>query len=455
MAGKDVNKFINNMIKFVEGEYKRGALDKFPTIVNMTASAIGQGFKEGYQSLEKKKKDYQELEDEVFLAAGQAAVDRVTEWASNPRSSGSIAEKSNNHVVYFTKARDVKVPYNLAKRAGIAYLQKVLGSMQGTSKLKAADKSAGISGRASEIGQVKSAVHRAHQGVTTVGAAQISSAMRFLTQTKAFAGFANSKAASKISDILKQIDATFETTGTKGKPGDQQVSLKENISIAIALVARSANAPGQEDYDFSKLLPKLRDAIKNYVIEAKIENLPGSDSITVNSTKATAQTIINKLTKPKNVRQRGKGTGYKGRKAKNIDKDKKYGTLAIGASKKKAKTVRVAGAARSVASTPLRAIGLINKQLPDVIRKNMQQPALQNRTGRFSENVKITDVIQTPKGHPSFGYTYQKNPYQIFEMGNGTPPWATPERDPRKLIERSIREIAAQFAIGRFYTRRV
>ena len=40
-------------------------------------------------------------------------------------------------------------------------------------------------------------------------------------------------------------------------------------------------------------------------------------------------------------------------------------------------------------------------------------------------------------------------------MGNGTPPWATPERDPRKLIERSIREIAAQFAIGRFYTRRV
>ena len=56
---------------------------------------------------------------------------------------------------------------------------------------------------------------------------------------------------------------------------------------------------------------------------------------------------------------------------------------------------------------------------------------------------------------PSFGYTYAKNPYQVYEMGVGSAPWATPERDPRKLIDQSIRELAAQFAIGRFYTRRV
>ena len=39
-------------------------------------------------------------------------------------------------------------------------------------------------------------------------------------------------------------------------------------------------------------------------------------------------------------------------------------------------------------------------------------------------------------------------------MGRGQTPWASPERDPRQVIDRSIREIAAQFAIGRFYTRR-
>jgi hypothetical protein len=100
-------------------------------------------------------------------------------------------------------------------------------------------------------------------------------------------------------------------------------------------------------------------------------------------------------------------------------------------------------------------ITMINKELPDTVRKNMNAPALENRTGRFAESVKVTEVAQTPKGFPSVGYTYQKNPYQVYEMGRGSQPWATPERDPRKIIDASIREIAARMAIGRFFTRRV
>ena len=85
----------------------------------------------------------------------------------------------------------------------------------------------------------------------------------------------------------------------------------------------------------------------------------------------------------------------------------------------------------------------------------MNPPHLVNRTGRFADSVKVTEIAETNKGFPSIGYTYQKNPYEVFEMGNGDDRWATPERDPRVLIDRSIREVAAQFAIGRFYTRRV
>jgi len=98
---------------------------------------------------------------------------------------------------------------------------------------------------------------------------------------------------------------------------------------------------------------------------------------------------------------------------------------------------------------------LINAQLPQTVAKNMGPPALSNQTGRFASSVRVTDVNQTAKGFPSIGYTYQKNPYQVFEMGGGDPRWATPQRDPRKLIDASIREIATQHAIGRFYTRRV
>jgi hypothetical protein len=108
---------------------------------------------------------------------------------------------------------------------------------------------------------------------------------------------------------------------------------------------------------------------------------------------------------------------------------------------------------KGVASSPLQLIGVLNKKLPDTVRRNMREPGLQNRTGQFAESVKVTNIMQTPQGFPSIGYTYQRDPYEVFEMGSSGN-WATPERDPRTLIDRSIREVAAEFALGRFYTRR-
>jgi hypothetical protein len=100
-------------------------------------------------------------------------------------------------------------------------------------------------------------------------------------------------------------------------------------------------------------------------------------------------------------------------------------------------------------------MAMINKKLPSTVRKNMGPPGFQNQSGRFANSVKVQDVNMTKQGHPSFGYTYAKNPYQVFEVGEGAAPWATPQRDPRKLIDKSIREVAAELAIGRFYTRRL
>ena len=99
-------------------------------------------------------------------------------------------------------------------------------------------------------------------------------------------------------------------------------------------------------------------------------------------------------------------------------------------------------------------ISMINTKLPRTIKKNMGFPRMENVSGRFAESVKLTDVSQTPKGFPSIGYTYQRDPYQVFETGSRGN-WSSPERDPRQLIDFSIREIAAELALGRFYTRRV
>jgi hypothetical protein len=97
-------------------------------------------------------------------------------------------------------------------------------------------------------------------------------------------------------------------------------------------------------------------------------------------------------------------------------------------------------------------MGLLNRDLPRVVAKNMESPGLEYRTGRFAASVHVTDVITTPKGFPSVGYTYMKNPYQTFEPGFAQ---GDSDRDPRRVIDQSIREIALQLAIGRFYTRRV
>ena len=85
----------------------------------------------------------------------------------------------------------------------------------------------------------------------------------------------------------------------------------------------------------------------------------------------------------------------------------------------------------------------------------MGPPGLSSQSGQFASSVKILDVNQTRQGFLSFGYNYDKNPYQVFEVGKGTAPWATVHRDPRKVIDKSIREAAAQLALGRFYTRRL
>ena len=88
---------------------------------------------------------------------------------------------------------------------------------------------------------------------------------------------------------------------------------------------------------------------------------------------------------------------------------------------------------------------IINERLPEVIRSHMgRQGRLVNRTGRFSESAR---VIAVDDSGLSMGYTYQVRPYSVFESQGA--------RDPRPLIEMSIREIAREAMITRFSLRRI
>ena len=76
---------------------------------------------------------------------------------------------------------------------------------------------------------------------------------------------------------------------------------------------------------------------------------------------------------------------------------------------------------------------------------------LHYRTGRFSDSAEIINVVPYPNSL-EVQYTYQKDPYQVFEPGSGSP-LATRGRDPRQLIGSTIRELAQSLMGDRFMVR--
>ena len=214
--------------------------------------------------------------------------------------------------------------------------------------------------------------------------------------------------------------------------------------------AREGGISGAKKKKLEKALLEGLQILSNGGI---LENLGGSDSFKESKIKKTRRRTLKPFNRLKNVKVTSKDIEADDSRTDTKKSVVRNTRIAKNAMKRKA--VRQArGKKAGIAAQPLQLIGLINQELPNTVKKNMKEPALVNRSGRFAESVRLTEVIQTPQGFPSFGYTYQRNPYQVFEEGSSGN-WSNGQRDPRVLIDKSIREIAAHFALGRFYTRRV
>ena len=125
---------------------------------------------------------------------------------------------------------------------------------------------------------------------------------------------------------------------------------------------------------------------------------------------------------------------------------------AVGIKKQKDKERKRSSTLPTVTSTgnpgsPMHLLALFNADLEQRIRDNMGQPALVNRTGRFAGSVKVLNIPEVQGTTGNIQYTYQRNPYEVFE--------GDPSRDPRLLIDKTIREQAAEMALGKFTTQRV
>ncbi len=148
-----------------------------------------------------------------------------------------------------------------------------------------------------------------------------------------------------------------------------------------------------------------------------------------------------------------KGTVKSSKKGKKKIKGgrlKKLGKPVLGAGTSANRSVNK----RRTTGTNISLIALLNKALPQTVMDNMSPPSLQNRTGRFAASVRAVSVSAVG-GQPNIAYTYDRDPYGVFEVGTGDSRWATKQRDPRSIIDKSIREIAAETMRGRFVTTRM
>ena len=101
-----------------------------------------------------------------------------------------------------------------------------------------------------------------------------------------------------------------------------------------------------------------------------------------------------------------------------------------------------------IAASVLRSF--INTSLVKQVQGNMGKPGLQNQTGRFAESVNVINA-NAIGGQTHMDYTYQADPYRVFENGSQY----SSGYDPRPLIEKSIRELAAAKLETKFTLRRV
>ena len=233
-------------------------------------------------------------------------------------------------------------------------------------------------------------------------------------------------------------------------------TMKVFIGSKIANAKEAAESRVRKQDLEKRIIPDVRKTVIE--MGQLIPGMPGSDSFVDIKRKKLLKKVTDDFKKSKNVTvtldenitiQKKKTTTKKERK--RTSQSVTAIALTKGRGKRATPKRRVK---KGVASSPLRLINLINQKLPRQVAQNMGSPRLNLRTGRFAGSVRVVDVITTAKGFPSFGYTYQRAPYEVFEATSGTR-FSSVERDPRTLIDTSIREIASELAIGRFFTRRV
>jgi hypothetical protein len=261
----------------------------------------------------------------------------------------------------------------------------------------------------------------------------------------AVSSFKIATAVSKINDLtvngsytqlVKEL-VNFEVFSQFTQLGDPELTKAFEGKVAYVRPESATFNNLQSAYE-TALLNRVKDAFKKVIEANDWANQGGSDTLV----DAIAKDLMGTAAK------RGAKVSVAGKKQsseRTVAKD----TVTL--NRKRKTTTGSAGIGGKVtpdepqqSAVSLQSLlPLLNEKLPEIVKSNMGQAGrLVNRSGRFAESSRVIsiegDVVS---------YTYMRNPYGVFESQGA--------RDPRPLIESSIRQLAVGLIQQRFSVRRV
>lgn len=265
------------------------------------------------------------------------------------------------------------------------------------------------------------------------------------------------------------LDIAKRTIGSKiQKLKSGMTKIESSFTLTLTSASEESAIRNRSDATREKkALEQLGDKIVAKLGKKDWANQEGSNSYTKDLSILIANDIIDLRSKYKSLKTKGK--------TQKISPTSSNGT-ASNSSRGKSKIQKHSKKRRSIDTSPFepgpvtrspnslnqprqqnwsQLLPIINAKLPPRVIANMRYPGLVNKTGKFATSAEVVSVETTREGFPSFVFNYERDPYDVFDRTKGRPPWNTPERDPRTLVDKSVREVLKEMAIGRFYTRRV
>lgn len=243
-----------------------------------------------------------------------------------------------------------------------------------------------------------------------------------LAQSNTRAVKAARTAINNLYDIQAQFDYSFKNTSPEAVQKAKNTLGEAYIVVTLQTSKKNNQFSNKEAAIYFKLLKDLAVAIDPTTIS-------GSNNIIQD----IAQSVSNIFTgKKSKVHATQKATTKVNIKAK---------TKSIGSVFR----IPIQGFVDKVVPSSINLLAIlqasINKQVAKNMGKGNEHRVLNYRTGRFAESVQVQRLSESRQGMITAFYSYMRNPYGTFSEGGRQQ--FPKSRDPKLLISKSVRELAA------------